>query len=487
MRADLIGEVDLGVLRSRFGGKLLYTLRSREEGGQSMLTAAERHAAIEAASALYDFVDLELIADQASNAISVVPESQRVVSWHGQFGQPPSLDELRRLLDQQRAVGAAFKKLVTAAETPEQALPSLQLQVEEGESGDLVSFAMGESASWSRVIAAARGCALVYAACANTKAAAGQFSVAQLVGDYHLGAKQAVAKQRPRTMPTKLCGVLGSTVAHSLSPRLHNGAYRDRDLDALFVPIATADAACTLEMLSSAAFAELGFQIGGVAVTTPYKDTALAIGEPTTCATTIGAANTLIPQTRQHPSGWLADSTDPEGVVGPLRYRAVPIAGVAAAVVGAGGAGRAAAHGLHEAGARVTLVNRTVASGTEAAHRLGVDFQALCDFDPAAFRIVVNATALGHSADDPTPFDVDLLRADATLVDMVYLGGAVEDSATRNTQLVKQAKALGLTVVDGREVLLFQGQKQFMLMNDSELDLERAATRLGVELDGGVP
>ena len=473
VRADLLGDVDVDSLRARFAGKLLFTLRSRAEGGQSTLSAAERYAAIEVAVQSYDYIDVELIADQASGAIALVPEAQRVLSWHGQYSEPIELAELRGLLEQQRALGAAYKKLIVAAETPEEALPSLQLQVSEGQAGDLVSFAMGESAAWSRVIAAVRGCALVYAACADYKAAAGQLSVAQLVDDYHLGARLAPSR------PNRLCGLLGSPVAHSLSPRLHNGAYRDHDVDALFVPIATTDVQSTLDMLVSPAFAELRFKINGFAVTTPHKDSALAIAEATPRATDIGAANTLILKSRQQTTRWLADSTDPEGVVGPLQYREWPIAGLPAAVVGAGGAGRAAVLGLREAGAQLTLVNRTVLSGAEAAERLGVEFLPLSEFDAAAFPIVVNATALGHSEKDPLPFDVGRLPSDAVVVDMVYLGGAGRGERPTETRLIQAAKARGLRVVDGREVLLFQAQEQFSLMTGIEFDVERAAERLG--------
>jgi 3-dehydroquinate dehydratase/shikimate dehydrogenase len=182
----------------------------------------------------------------------------------------------------------------------------------------------------------------------------------------------------------------------------------------------------------------------------------------------VGAANTLI----RTEGVWEAESTDPEGVVLPVRRLGVALEGAAAAVVGAGGGGRSAVVGLREAGARVTLVNRSEARGREVAEDLDVDFVPLAGFDPRGFAVVVHATTLGRHPEDPLPFDPARLDPDAVVVDLVY--GEAE------TPLLAAVRAAGRRAVDGREVLLYQALEQFRLMTGRELPVPLAREALGL-------
>jgi shikimate 5-dehydrogenase len=147
-------------------------------------------------------------------------------------------------------------------------------------------------------------------------------------------------------------------------------------------------------------------------------------------------------------------------------------------VIGSGGAGRAAAVGLQRAGALTVLVNRTVETGLRVAEALRVPFEPLADFDPGRWDIVVNATSLGHGADDELPFDPAALAPGAAVIDLVY--------GERPTVLLERVLAQGATgvrdlvavpdlvAVDGREVLLFQAVDQFRLMTGRELPVDLA-------------
>ena len=185
-------------------------------------------------------------------------------------------------------------------------------------------------------------------------------------------------------------------------------------------------------------------------------------------------ANTLLPGAGEAAGRpWRAESTDPEGVAGPLLRRGIDLAGRPAAVIGAGGAGRAAAAGLAAAGAEVALANRTESTGRAAASSLGVAFVPLDELEPGAFDIVVNATSLGGRPGDPLPCDPAAVRPAAAAVELVYGGGP--------TPWGRALADRGVAVVDGREVLLHQGLAQFEAMTGKDLPFEVGAAALGLE------
>lgn len=470
VRADRTGDLDVASLRERFGGRLLYTLRSVAEGGAFEGDGAERRRRLETAAAEYDLVDLELETDTGDAALlETVPRERRVVSWHGRFGEPKTREQLETVVDRQLQVEASQRKVVAAAETTEEALCAVEVLrsvQERGVAGDgFTCFAMGDAGSWTRPLCARLGSGLTFTALGD-QAASGQMSLGRLVQDYAL--------DRALPAPTRLFGVVGWPVAHSLSPRLHNGAYLESGLaSSMFLPFATDDFDDFWALLESGRFEALGLELGGFAVTTPHKESAARRADAESAVVAgLGAGNTLTPKD----GGWHVDSTDPEGVVGPLRSRHLIESAqsgehsVRAAVLGAGGAGRAAVVGLRGAGAEVVLVNRTEETGRRVAERLATGFTTLDDFDPEPYDVIVNATALGHDDSDPMPFDCERTRA--AVVDMVY-------RAEGSTDLIEAARRRGLVTIDGREVLLHQALRQFQRMTGRTMNGATAARRLG--------
>jgi len=149
------------------------------------------------------------------------------------------------------------------------------------------------------------------------------------------------------------------------------------------------------------------------------------------------------------PAAVLADTTDPDGVVGALTAAGVEIAGRTAVVQGTGGAGRAVAVGLDLAGANVRLRGRDDSHTRQVAGTIGVRWLAPDELPPAG-AILVNATPLGLSPDDPLPFTKAEVESAAAIVDMVY--------GSRPPAL---AEIAGARYVDGRSVLACQGFAQF--------------------------
>lgn len=473
VRADLVGDLDPDWLRTHFPGELLYTLRSGFEGGAFDGGRESRLRRIGEAGPRFDRVDLEGERDLVPELLARIPAGRRIVSWHG---APIALPALQSRLAHLSSVPAALYKLVPAAANAGEELAPLQL-LAGSPRRDVVAFASGAGGFWTRILAPRLGAAVVYGSATERAAAPGQPSVEQLRRDYGF-------PELPRIR--QLFGLVGRPALHSLSPRLHNAAYRALGLAALYVPFDVEQFGdFWLELVESDAIADLGLVLAGLSITTPHKEVAFAVaGATSPLSERLQAVNTLTPCR----GVWEGESTDAEGVVEALRARGVEPRGRRIAVIGCGGAGRAAALGLAVAGARVVLANRGPERGMAAARSLGLPFVPLAELaaagaaDAAAgapadrFEVYVHATPLGRRNGDELPLPVARLAPDAVVVDLVY--------GEAPTPLVAEARRRGLTAIDGREVLLYQAIPQFRSMTGRELPVALARRVLGLEGEG---
>jgi 3-dehydroquinate dehydratase / shikimate dehydrogenase len=458
VRADLAGDLDAARFAGRFPGKLLYTLRSRAEGGAFEGSPERRKRRLLEAAARFDLIDLEAARDLSPEILKAVPPEKRIVSWHGAAA---GVEGLQAIFERMSATPAVLYKLVLTAAQPGEELASLML-LQALERRDVIAFAAGVGGAWTRFVAPRLGAPVIYGSLGETPAAPGQLSIERLRRDYGL----------PDLPPAEvLFGIVGNPVSHSLSPRIHNAAYRALGIPAAYLPFHTdAFGEFWLEVVENGVLEALGMPIRGLSVTSPFKEAALAVaGAESPLAGLIGAANTLV----WNQDVWEAEATDPDGVVLPLRDRGIAIEGLEAAVVGAGGAGRSAAEGLAKAGAQVTIANRDPERGQRSADRLKLPFLPLADLDPSRFGLLVNATSLGRGEGDPLPFAVDRLRSGAVVIDLVY-------HLDRPTRLLAAAAARGAVAIDGREVLVDQARGQFRMMTGRELPLSLARQIVGL-------
>lgn len=459
VRADLVGDLDVDWLRGQFGGPLIYTLRSCAEGGGAEETGGSRRQRLVAAGKQFDLVDLEAERDLDSETLESLAPDHRLISWHG---ETESSESLRQRLQSMRSVPARWYKLVPLAERAGEEFGPLVMAASV-RADDLIAFAAGEIGRWTRVLAPHVGAPVVYASLADVEAAPGQISLDRWLSDYGLPELSSVES---------LFGIVGHPVKHSLSPRLHNLGYRAHELPCVYVPFdAPSFADFWLEVGESGRLEFLGFPLSGLSVTAPHKETAAAIaGAISPLADRLDSVNTLV----RRGEVWEGSTTDEEGVLVPLRSRGVPLRDVAAAVIGAGGAGRVACWALRQSGARVTLVNRDSERGSAVARNLGATFVGLSEFQPSGFRVIVHATPRGRDPEDPIPVDVAAMDPSAVLIDMVYRSNAA-------TPLVQAARSAGIDAVDGREVLLAQAASQFRSMTGHELPVVRCREALGLD------
>jgi 3-dehydroquinate dehydratase / shikimate dehydrogenase len=455
VRADIVGDLDPVWLRSRFRGQLLYTLRSRAEGGNFNGSKSERERRLLEASRFYDLIDLEGNRDLLPDLLAGIHRDQRVISWSGStpyHGLMPQFEKLS-------SVQARLYKLVTIPARLGDELDPLCLLKALGRT-DVIAFAGSETGVWTRVVAPHLGAPLVFGT-ADAGQPANEPGILRLMEDYGL----------PTLYPLKeIYGIVGSPITHSLSPRLHNAAYRAVGHPALFVSFPVESfPEFWRKLILSGDVESLGLSIRGLTVASPHKEAVLNLaGETTPMVRRAGSSNVLA-RTNGH---WVADTTDPQGVVLALAERGVKMRGKRAAVVGCGGAGRAVAAALVQSGAEVTLVNRGLERGNRASELLGLPFVLLSEFCVGGFSILVNATPLGRN-DNQMPFDATALDEDAVVVDLVYSKGS--------TPLVANATSRGKLAIDGREVLLIQVQRQFRLMTGRKMPEGLAREVLGRE------
>ncbi len=463
VRADLVGDLDPDWLREHFPGRLLYTLRSASEGGAFAGSRESRLRRIGEAGPRFDQVDLEGERDLVPELLARIPAAQRIVSWHG---APIDLPALTARLEHLSSVSAALYKLVPRATNAGEELAPLQL-LAGSTRRDVIAFASGECGFWTRILAPRLGAPIAFGSANERAAAPGQPSVARLRSDYGLPELGRIRA---------LFGLVGRPALASLSPRLHNAAYRALGIPALYVPFEVDEFGdFWLEIVESEAIAGLGLTLGGFSITTPHKEVAFAVaGATSPLSERLQAVNTLTPRR----GVWEGESTDAEGVVEALRARGVEPRGRRVAVIGCGGAGRAAALGLATAGAKVVLANRGPERGISAAKSLGLPFRPLAELWESAgeslgFEVYVHATPLGRRRADELPLPVARLASDAVVVDLVY--------GEAPTPLVTEARRRGLLAIDGREVLLYQAIPQFRSMTGQKLPLALARQVLGLD------
>jgi shikimate dehydrogenase len=242
----------------------------------------------------------------------------------------------------------------------------------------------------------------------------------------------------------KLAGVIGSPVAHSLSPAIHNAAFAAADADWVYVAfeVAPGQAGAALD-----AMRVLG--LGGLSVTTPHKEAvAEAVDELAPAAAALRSVNTVVVDGAGRLIG---HSTDGDGLVAALGAVDVAVAGATVVVAGAGAAARSVVDAFSRAGAgEIVIVNRTAARAEEAAG-LSARARVGSPADVAATDVVVNATSVGMGTDE-VPFDPALLRPDQVVVDLVY--------HPLDTRLLCAARERGCRVVDGLAMLVHQAVLQ---------------------------
>jgi 3-dehydroquinate dehydratase / shikimate dehydrogenase len=455
VRADLVGDVPAAWLRERFSGQLFYTLGGSGRAGVDSAVLGRGERLVAAAAEGYDLVELDAERDIRAEVLAAIPPDQRMICWRGTAASASELASRFRCLSKIEA--RSYLLIVEARRASDGLAPLLFLR--SAGRRDVTAYTDGEVGLWSRILAPLLGAPLVFAGRAvNDRETSDGPGPERMIDEFGLP-----------SLPTvdRICGIVGAGANRSPSPGLHNAAYRALGYPGLFLPFRVdAFEEFWREVVESQALEQLGLRMQGFTVASPNKEAAAAMMKACGRASRDSASANLV--FRRGPA-WVATTTDPTGVLANLDRRALP--GRWAAVIGCGGSGRAIASALSRAGAHTTLVNRSHERGEQASRLLGLPFAPLSRFSVIGYDLIINATPVGTRG-EALPFSLRGAAQHTLVVDLVY--------TQVPTPLVESARANGVRVVDGREVLLAQVERQFTRMTGLAPPPGLLAERLGV-------
>jgi 3-dehydroquinate dehydratase/shikimate dehydrogenase len=409
---------------------LLATCRRRQAGGRYLGTIAHQllHLA-EALRAGCTWYDLEI--ESASKCplelIDVLlGEGRQMTSAHYFRAMPRSLS---RTIRQLSATRPAAIKIAAKCDSLADGLRLLRLT--RGRR-NVIAVPMGEVAMPLRVVAHRQGSALAYAPVENPTAP-GQVSLCEMSSLYRVN---------QITRRTRIYGVIGDPVAHSLSPQLHNAGFQARNMDAVYLPFLVHD---LHDFLS--AIAPLG--IAGFSVTLPYKERILRhLDDCDPLAASIGAVNTVVLRDGGKLYGY---NTDYVGVLRALGQR-LPLRGSRVLIIGAGGVARAVGFALAHGGAAVCVLARRKHRANALARAIGGEAIERGRLPREFFDAIVNATPVGMHPDiRRSPLESRELNC-RVLFDTIY--------RPERTRLMQLAARRGIEVVPGVEMFIAQGTAQ---------------------------
>ena len=254
---------------------------------------------------------------------------------------------------------------------------------------------------------------------------------------------------------TLLFGLIGNPVSHSLSPVMHNTAFRYTGYNGTYLafPIAKMGRD-TIDGIKA-----LG--VKGLSVTIPHKVTIMDyLDEIDDTAQKIGAVNTLL-----NDNGRLVGSnTDCIGAINALKEK-TQIPNKDVVMIGAGGAARAVGYGILSEGGNLSIVNILEDEGERLASDLGVNYYHLSDFNKLDYQILVNTTPVGMTPDtDEMPVSPADLKKGAVVMDIIY--------NPLKTKLLREAEKIGCAIINGVPMFVFQGAAQFELWTGKNAPVE---------------
>jgi shikimate dehydrogenase/3-dehydroquinate dehydratase type I len=426
LRLDSVSDPNVaGALAGR-RRPVIVTCRPTWEGGSFKGSEEERRRILTDALALgAEYVDLEWRA-KFHDLIAQAGGRRIVLSTHDFHGMP--MDLIARV-HAMRSTGAEVLKIAATLTCLCDAIPLLDLGAQSGRHSAVALIGMGDYGLMTRVLAGRFGSIWTYAGSVKE---VGQLTAQSLLKDYHF---------RSLTHSTAVYGIVGGSVAHSVSPSIHNAAFRAAHLDAVYVPFPA---------VSADDFVTFGRALGisGASVTIPLKVSLFdRVDEVYSVARRIGAINTIRVADRR----WVGGNTDASGFLQPLQER-ISVQGLRAAVLGAGGAARAVTEALASSGCTVRLHARHRAQAEDVAVLTSAEVGAWPP-EPGSWDLLINCTPVGmYPRVDDTPLAAEHLTG-RYVYDLVY-----NPSTTR---LLREAAAAGCQTIGGLEMLVAQAHEQF--------------------------
>lgn len=427
------------IFNNNFRKETLTTFRIKEQGGKRDIKAKERENFWNMG---FDVGWADLEEDIIENSFSWLWK-ERICSYHNFNGTSEDLDKIYRRLN---ATNADIIKIADQTNDVTDTIKIWKLlEKANQENQKFIPIAMGEAGKWTRILGLAHGAFMTYAALETGKeTASGQISAGDLIETYRV---------RELDEQTEIYGILGNPVSHSLSPYIHNAAFKFHHLNAVFIPFEVNNLDEFIEKFVRRETREITLNFKGFSVTAPHKQAIIKhLDSIDETAETIGAVNTVkIVDGELH--GY---NTDAAGFIEPLKNAYGDLKNVGVAVVGGGGAARAAIHALQNEGANVTVLVRNL----EKSRRLSEEFRIEAEeFGTqssrlATAKIIVNSTPLGTKGalENETPLTAEQMRNAHLAYDLVY--------NPFETLFLREAKSANVPTIGGLAMLIAQAMEQ---------------------------
>ena len=456
VRLDFIAKaVDFTRLAPFKGCPWMATFRRPADGGRWPGTEAQRQMLMRQAitSGHFEWIDVE------TDVAATIPrfgKVKRVVSYHNMSETPADIDGI---YDEMVKLDGDVYKVAVMANSVADNLKVLEIM--RRATKPTVAFCMGELGFPTRFLALKAGASWIYAAFNKERGVApGLPSLTELRTTYPV---------RSINADTKVFGLLGDPVGHSLSPVLHNHTFGRYKQNAIYLPFQVPKG-----QVEEAVRTFQDVPVSGYSVTIPHKEAAAklaASSDPN--VTRSGAANTLV---RQEDGSFFAANTDFTAAVESLNEHMtarsadgplLPLNSQFVLILGAGGVARAIAHALHNVGVAVTIASRGFDRAAALAAEVGckvVDWQARHAVLPV--DIVINCTPVGMTPNtDQMPLHVSFLKPGLTVFDTVY--------TPENTMLVREARERQCHILTGVDLFVRQAARQFELFTGITPDLDQ--------------
>jgi 3-dehydroquinate dehydratase / shikimate dehydrogenase len=415
------------------------TYRPLEQGGQKQLSLEDRARfwngdlfpkrffGLISTSPDLHFVDFEL--DILEKKLTC-ERFNTIGSFHDFIESPPNLAEIYERL--KNTISDIIKIAVQADDITDTIPIWKLLKRAKSENQEIIPIAMGEAGKWTRILGLAHGAFLTFASLDSESATApGQISAKDL---------HSVYRVKELDKNTDVYGILGSNTSVSMSPYIHNFAFKYHNLNAVFVPLQVHDLDAFITRMVKAETREIELNFKGFAVTIPHKQTIIKhldfIDET---ARKIGAVNTVkIIDGKLH-----GFNTDAHGFIEPLKSIYNDLKGARVLILGAGGASKACEYALEKEGAEVTVFGRS--------DILNFKLQTP---NFVAFDIIVNATPLGMrgKAEGETPIYAEQMKNAKLVYDLVY--------TPFETKFLQEADKVFVPKIGGMAMLVAQAIEQ---------------------------
>lgn len=420
---------DLAQVLANIPRPVILTLRPSEQGGHSNLTREGREAFWKMQATPGEAVWWDVEGDLAHD---LSPAWARIIVSHHDFsGVPNDLDQIYERLAQ---TSAHVLKIAVQANEIVDCIPLFRLiERARRENREIIAIAMGDAGIATRILGPSRGSFLTYGALDDDSATApGQVNARTLRSLYNIDAIDD---------ETMICGLVGLPVMHSVSPHIHNAAFTSEGINGVYLPFEVNDVTAFFKRMVHPRTTELDWNLRGLSITAPHKQAVMECLdwiEPE--AQRMGAVNTVVVEKDR----LLGYNTDAAGFVEPLRKHLSSLENRQVAVIGAGGAARAAIWALQKEKANVTVFARDI----DKAKSLDVPCTPLSSASFNGYDLVVNATP-------GSPATAEQLSGARWVYDLVY--NPIE------TQLIKEARKAGCETLGGLEMLVAQAKIQFEL------------------------